>query len=105
MKLTRMVVLAAAFGVVAGAGAMPALASPDQGCTICVFNIFSPWDNAGLLTMYVQDSGATGAGANVTSITAHIMNGTTDVLDLSDFHVSAGTAQNGTWEVNTPITQ
>lgn len=105
MKLTRMVALAAAFGVAAGVGAMPTLASADQGCTICISNIFSPWDNAGLLTMYVQDSGANGAGANVTSITAHIMNGTTDVLDLSDFHVSAGTAQNGIWEVNTPITQ
>ena len=106
MKLIRMVVLAAAAGVVAGTGAMPALASTDQAtCTICVSNIFSPWDNAGLLTMYVQDVGQDGAGADVTSITAHIMNGSTDVLDLSDFVNTDDNAQNGTWQVATPITQ
>ncbi len=106
MKLTRLAVLAATVGVVAGTGAMPALAGTNQDtCTICVSNIFSPWDNAGLLTMFVQDSGQQGEGANVTSITAHIMNGSTDVLDLSDFVNSAGDAQSGTWEVATPIKQ
>jgi hypothetical protein len=104
MKLIRMVVLAAALGVVTGAGTFPALARVDQGsCTICVSNIFSPWDNAGLLTIYMQDVGTDGLGANVTSITAHIMSGSNDVLDVSDFKVTAGTAQSGTWEVMTPI--
>lgn len=104
MSLNRMIVLAAAFGIVAGAGAAPALASTDRAsrdCTLCISNIDSPWDNAGLLTMYVQDA----AGANVTSITAHIMNGSTDLLDVSDFQVTGGTAQNGVWEVITAIKQ
>lgn len=96
MKLLRLGVLPVAIAL---AGVMtPALAAASAG-PIVIYNIFSPWDNAGLLTMYVN------APTDVTSITAHIMSGSQDMLDVSDFTLTAGTAQDGTWAVSQPIAE
>lgn len=101
MKLIRPGILAAVASIATVTAAAPALASPavPAAGTITISDIFSPNDNAGLLTMTVS------APANVTSITAHIMSGTTDVLDVSDFVQTAGTAPVTTWAVSSPITE
>jgi hypothetical protein len=94
----RAVCWLAGLAVVAGITAIPAAASADSG-TITIGAASSPQSNVGLLS--IQASATT----PITSISAQVMSGQTDELDVSDFTLTSGTTTDGTWTVQNAITQ
>jgi hypothetical protein len=87
----------ASLAIVAGVIGVPAAAGAAG--TITFSSASSPASNAGLLSIH----GAAPTDISAASITAHLMSGGTDVLDVSDFSLTSGTAQDGTWTVQTAI--
>lgn len=88
--------------VVAGVTAVPAAASAMAADSITIGTASSPAGNVGLLAVTAQAD----SDIDASSITAHLISGgNNDVLDVSDFALTAGTAQNGTWTVTTPIAE
>lgn len=94
----RAACLLAGLTIVAATVAIPATASASTG-TITVGTAGSPPTNVGLLSIQVS------ATTPITSISAQIMSGSTDELDVSDFTLTAGTTTDGTWTVQNAITE
>jgi hypothetical protein len=87
----------ASLAVVAGVIAIPGAASAAG--TIAFDSASSPASNVGLLSIHGT------APSDISGITAHLMSGNTDVLDVTNFSLTSGTAQDGTWTVDSPIPQ
>jgi hypothetical protein len=77
--------------------ALPAAASADGSGTITISSASSPAGNPGLLSVQAQ------ATTPISSMTAHILSGQTDELDVTDFQLSSGRLTDGTWTVQSPI--
>jgi hypothetical protein len=85
----------------AGVGAVPAAAAAGTG-GITFGAASSPAGQRGLISITAQ------AATPITTLTAHLISvsaGHPDVLDVSDFSLSAGSATDGTWTVLSPVTQ
>ena len=78
--------------------ALPAAASADGSGTITIISASSPAGNRGLLSIQAQ------ATTPISSMTAHILSGQADELDVTDFQLSSGQLTDGTWTVQSPIT-
>ena len=78
--------------------ALPAAASADGSGTITIISASSPAGNPGLLSIQAQ------ATTPISSMTAHILSGQADELDVTDFQLSSGQLTDGTWTVQSPIT-
>lgn len=98
MRLTaRLAYALASVTVLAGILAIPASASAADAITFD--SAASPQGNAGLLSFH----GTAPSDITAGSITAHLISGGTDVLEVTGFTLTSGTAQDGTWTVGTPI--
>ena len=97
--------IGAAIGI--SLGAVAALAAEASAATdgspaisgIIIQSAGSSASSVGLLTITAQ------ATSNITNLTAHLLSGPDDVLDVSDFTLSSGIPSDGTWTLQTPITQ
>jgi hypothetical protein len=75
----------------------PIAASASSG-TIDIISASSPASSVGLLSIQAE------ATSPITSLTAHLMVGSADDLDVTDFALSSGISTDGTWTVQSPIT-
>jgi len=78
MKFSRFVALATAICAAIGVGTLPAVASSTDPSPFTAYLIGPPNNEAGYLRLIVD------APSAVTSVTAHIMDGSNDLLDVSD---------------------
>lgn len=76
---------------------VPAASAADG--YIYIYSASSPVSNVGLLSITAA------AATPINSMTAHLISNGTDVLDVSDFTLTGGELTDGTWTVQTPITQ
>lgn len=93
----RLAALLVTCAALAASLAVPAAASASTSAdTVTITSASSPVSNVGLLSVQAT------ASTPITSITAHIISGNTDVLDVTDFTYPAGQTS-GTWTVQNPI--
>lgn len=95
----RLAALLVACAALAASLAVPAVASASPAAdTVTITSASSPASNVGLLSVQAT------ASTPITSITAQIILGGTDVLDVTDFSYPAG-QKSGTWTVKNPIAE
>jgi hypothetical protein len=91
--------LAAAAAAAAAAVVVPAAAAANSS-PIVIDSVSSPPGEPGLLSIQAE------ATSNITAFTVYIDSGTIPVLSIPfyDFSLTSGSAQDGTWTVQSPIT-
>ena len=103
MRRCRFAVCAAVAVLAAVAGILPfaQAASADPSDNISVVSVSSPSSGSGALSVVVS------SGTPLTSLTVHLSQGNTDVLDVSDFDLSDASFtadQDTTYQLQTPLT-